>query len=83
MQSAVCERRAQASTKVLITPSQADAAKEYSEKHAGRISKLADHDFVCGPPENYRDPVPNDVRFQLECGNRVPDLRDELRVLDR
>jgi hypothetical protein len=39
--------------------------------------------FDCGRPEDHRYPVPHDVRFQLDCGIRPDDLRDELLVLDR
>jgi hypothetical protein len=33
--------------------------------------------------EGHRDPVPADERFLRACGVRPPDVRDELRVLDR
>ncbi len=34
-------------------------------------------------PEDRRDSIPGDERFLRACGVRPPDVRDELRVLDR
>ena len=39
--------------------------------------------FDCGRPEDHRDPLPEDVRFLLDCGIRPDDVRDDLKVLDR
>jgi len=39
--------------------------------------------FAYTRPEDHRDPVPADIRFLQACGVRPPDVRDELRVLDR
>ena len=39
--------------------------------------------FTYTRPEDHRDPVPADERFLRACGVRPPDVRDELRVLDR
>jgi hypothetical protein len=39
--------------------------------------------FAYTRPEDRRDPVPGDERFLRACGVRPPDVRDELRVLDR
>jgi len=39
--------------------------------------------FAYTRPEDCRDPVPADERFLRACGVRPPDVRDELRVLDR
>jgi hypothetical protein len=39
--------------------------------------------FAYARPEDHRDPVPADERLLRACGVRPPDVRDELRVLDR
>jgi hypothetical protein len=39
--------------------------------------------FTYVRPEDHRDPMPADERFLRACGVHPPDLRDELRVLDR
>jgi hypothetical protein len=37
--------------------------------------------FAYMRPENHRDPVPMDIRFMMDCGIRVEDLRDQMLVL--
>jgi hypothetical protein len=39
--------------------------------------------FEAGQPEDHRQPVSPDAIFLRACGVRPPDVRDELRVLDR
>jgi hypothetical protein len=39
--------------------------------------------FTYESPERHRDPVPEDEGFLRACGIRPPEVRDELRVLDR
>jgi hypothetical protein len=39
--------------------------------------------FSYARPEDHHDPVPGDDRFLRGCGVRPPDVRDELRILDR
>jgi hypothetical protein len=39
--------------------------------------------FAYGSPESHRDPLSPDAVFLRACGVRPPDVRDELRVLDR
>jgi hypothetical protein len=39
--------------------------------------------FAYTRPEDHRDPVPADERFLRSCGVRPPDVRDDLKCLDR